>query len=79
LANIILSELGKRYKARTLSLPPLTNSIDLTKEGFNAVQKALKLFPPIDTENIYSKFDIGSHLNFMQENFLFLKRYLKIQ
>ncbi len=82
LANVILSELGIRYKTNSLECQLLRDSVELTKEGFNAVERALQLFPPKDTENIYSQQDIAevrSHLKFMQENFLFLKGLLKIQ
>ena len=76
LANVILSELEKRYRNNTLQSSP--DSVNLIKEGHDAVTKALKLFPPKG----YSAEDIsfiGSSLNSMNENFLSLKRTLGIE
>ena len=76
LANIILSKLDERYKSGTSITSP--DSVNLIKEGHDAVTKALKLFPPKG----YSAEDIsfiGSSLNSMNENFLSLKRTLGIE
>ena len=78
LANVILSELEKRYRNNTLQSSP--DSVNLIKEGHDAVTKALKLFPPRDS--LYSQEDINeirSSLQSMNKNFLFLKRTLGIE